>query len=335
MGKHCKITAGERDTIAWWVACGVKLREIARRLGRSHSSICAELKRNSNNGIYGSIHAHKQAVQARKRSHKKYRLRSHPTLHSYVLEKLKLGWSPEQIAGRLRTEIVQGLRTKDEYINHESIYQYLYDEKQRGEKLWAYLPRQHRKRKRWLGRRSFTAKIPQRISIRHRPEAVNNRTEFGHWEGDTLVGDKRKTGIHTEVERLSRFLFACKLPRVRAKETADAQVWLFGRLPKQVRKSTTLDNGVEHFLHTQLREELGMATYFADPYCSWQRGTNEYTNGLVRRYFPKGTGFRSVSQEQINAVVDRLNSIPRKVLNYQTPLEVFTSYMMATGRIDS
>jgi IS30 family transposase len=131
-------------------------------------------------------------------------------------------------------------------------------------------------------------------------------------EGDSIVGDKRKTDIHTEVERLSRFLFACKLPQVHAKETADVQVWLFGRLPKQARKSTTLDNGVEHFLHTQLWEELGMATYFADPYCSWQRGTNEYTNGLVRRYFPKGTDFRAILQEQINAVVDCLNSYSPK-----------------------
>jgi IS30 family transposase len=115
------------------------------------------------------------------------------------------------------------------------------------------------------------------------------------------------------------------VPRIRAKETSAVQLWLFSRLPKLARKSTTLDNGGEHYLHTRLQEELGMQTYFADPYCSWQRGTNESTNGLLRRYFPKGTDFQLVSQGAVNEVVAHLNSTPRKVLGYQTPLEVFTA----------
>jgi transposase, IS30 family len=110
------------------------------------------------------------------------------------------------------------------------------------------------------------------------------------------------------------------VPKIRAKETSDVQLLLFGRLPRQARKSTTLDNGSEHYLHTRLREELGMRTYFADPYCSWQRGTNESTNGLLRRYFPKRTDFRRVSQARVDEVVARLNGTPRKVLDYRTPL---------------
>jgi transposase, IS30 family len=113
----------------------------------------------------------------------------------------------------------------------------------------------------------------------------------------------------------------------RAKETSAVQLFLFSRLPQLARKSTTLDNGSEHYLHTRLQEELGMQTYFADPYCSWQRGTNESTNGLIRRYFPKRTDFQLVSQEAVNEVVARLNSTPRKVLGYQTPLEVFTAHL--------
>jgi len=193
----------ERDKIAYWHAIGEGIREIARRLGRSPSSISDELKRNKVDGIYHSIYAHK-ATEARKlNSHKKYLLKTRPVLRSYVLEKLGLGWSPEQIAGRSRKEIKEGRRSPKEYINHESIYQYIYDEKQKELRLWEKLPRNHKKRRRWLGRRHWSVKIPHRISIRERPENINTRSEFGHWEGDTVVGDKHKTGIHTEVERIS------------------------------------------------------------------------------------------------------------------------------------
>jgi IS30 family transposase len=335
MNKHHKITALERDQIAWWLACGITIREMARRLGRSPSSISEELKRNQVDGVYGSIKAH-QAAEARKRdSHQKYLLRHRPALRDFVLEKLKLGWSPQQISGRLKKEIAEGVRPKKEYVNHESIYQFLYDPEQQDQKLWAYLPRRHRKRRRWLGRRSRSVKIPHRLSIRHRPVEIGNREEFGHWEGDTIVGDGHKTGIHTEVERISRLVFAYKVAKIRAKETSAVQLFRFGQLPNLARKSTTLDNGSEHYLHTRLQEELGMQTYFADPYCSWQRGTNESTNGLIRRYFPKRTDFQLVSQETVNEVVIRLNSTPRKVLGYQTPSEVFTAHIMQGVRIET
>src|SRR5918999_2745313 len=268
MNKHNKITASERDQIAWWLACEVTIREMARRLGRSPSSISEELKRNKVDGVYGSIKAH-QAAQARKRhSHQKYLLPHCPVLRDFVLEKLKLGWSPQQISGSLKKEIKEGVRPKREYINHESICQFLYDPEQQDQKLWAYLPRRHRKRRRWLGRRSRSVQIPNRVSIRHRPGQISNREEFGHWEGDTIVGEGHKTGIHTEVERVSRLVFAYKVSKIRAKETSVVQLFLFGQLPKLVRKSTTLDNASEHYLHTRLQEELGMQTYFADPYCS-------------------------------------------------------------------
>jgi IS30 family transposase len=125
-------------------------------------------------------------------------------------------------------------------------------------------------------------------------------------------------------------VFAYKGPKIRAKETSVVQLFLFSRLPQLARKSTTLDNGSEHYLHTRLQEELGMRTYFADPYCSWQRSTNESTNGLIRRYFPKGTDFQLVSQGAVNEVVTQLNATPRKVLGYQTPSEVFTAHIILT-----
>jgi len=325
MKTHQKLTSQERDKIAYWHAIGESIREIARKLGRSPSSISEEIKRNKVEGIYHSIRAHK-ASEARKRNcHKKYLLNTRPALKSYVIEKLELGWSPEQIAGRLRKEIKEGIRPPEEYINHESIYQYAYDGEQKEQRLWEKLPRSHKKRRRWLGRKSRSVKIPYRISIRNRPEEVNQRRVFGHWEGDTIVGDGHKTGIHTEVERVSRLLLARIISHVRAKETYEAQFIIFALLPKQARQSTTLDNGVENYLHNRLQEQLAMQTYFAHPYCSWQRGTNEYTKGLVRRYFPKRTDFHNVSQTELNEVVERLNNTPRKVLKYRTPLEVFTA----------
>jgi transposase, IS30 family len=220
MNKHHKITALERDQIAWWLACGITIREMARRLGRSPSSIAEELKRNKVDGVYGSIKAHQAAAARKRQSHQKYLLCQRPGLRDFVLEKLKLGWSPQQISGRLKKEITEGVRPKKEYINHESIYQFLYDPTQQEEKLWAYLPHGHRKRRRWLGRRSRSVKIPNRVSIRHRPAEIGNREEFGHWEGDTIVGDGHKTGIHTEVERISRLVFAYKVAKIRAKETS-------------------------------------------------------------------------------------------------------------------
>jgi IS30 family transposase len=211
----------------------------------------------------------------------------------------------------------------------------LYDITAREQRLFELLPRSHKKRYRWLGRRSFSVKIPHRMSIRHRPSVIANREEFGHWEGDTIVGYKHKTGLHTEVERVSRYACVVQIPHIRSQETFLAQLAIFNGFPQQARKSTTLDNGSENYLHTRLQEELGMQTYFADPYSSWQRGTNESTNGLIRRFFPKRTDFRSVSQEEVNDVVERLNNTPRRGLNYQTPREVFSAYILQSVRIDS
>jgi transposase, IS30 family len=327
MKPHHKLSSQERDKIAYWHAIGTRIREIARRLGRSPSSISSEIKRNRVDGIYHSIHAHKAANARKQHSHKKYLLKNNTILTAYVLDKLDSGWSPEQIAGRLKKEIHEGKRPRSDYINHESIYQYIYDEKQRPHRLWEKLARSHRKRQRWLGRRSWSAKIPHRVSIRERPDTINTREEFGHWEGDTVVGDHHKTGIHTEVERVSRMLFAQQIPRVRAQETYLAQLNIFSLLPKQARKTTTVDNGSENMLHTKLRESLAIQTYFADPYSSWQRGTNEYTNGLLRRYYPKRTDFRNLPQKELNDVVRQINNIPRKVLHYKTPREVFNEHL--------
>lgn len=302
----------ERDKIALWFNQGKSLREIGRRLSRDVSVISRELKRNRCAVGYVAISAQAKTKQRRHQArYQHYQPLKDRVTFAYVLNRLGRGWSPEEISGRLRRKHHQQI------IHHETIYQFIYDPHNRSKKLWEYLPRKQ------TGRSVSRCRIPDRVSIHLRPEPVNQRREFGHHEGDTIEG-RRATlaSLHTEVERVSRFLLAGKIASITSRETIKAQHRIFSCLPPVARKSTTLDNGKENHLHHRLKA-LGMSTYFADPYASWQRGSNEYHNGLLRRYFPKGTDFTTVSQREINDVVWEINHRPRKVLNYATPQEIF------------
>ena len=316
---HTKLSAQERDVIAVWLGGGVKIREIARRLERSPSTISDEIKRNSFKDHYVAIHAQAVSCRRKQEAGKRQPLKDSET-YSYVLDKLQQGWSPEQIAGRLKLEYAQTV------ICHETIYAFVYEPQNKEKTLWEYLPRKQKKRKKQHGRKVHRSHIPDRVSIHKRPEAVNQRAVFGHWEGDTVEGKGHKDGIRTEVERVARFLAARKVLAITSEQTVRAQKAIFSTLPARARRSTTLDNGKEHHLHTQLKE-LAMAVYFADPYSSWQRGTNEYHNGLLRRYLPKGTSFAALTQEELDDIVREINNRPRKVLGYQTSQEVFESYL--------
>lgn len=312
---HTKLSAKERDMIAVWKGGGVKIREIARRLKRSPGTISDEISRNSYQDHYVAIHAQALSKGRKRKAGGRQPLKDSET-YSYVMDKLQQGWSPEQIAGRL--ELEQGERV----IHHETIYQFVYKKENRHLKLWEYLPRKQTKRKKHYGRKVHKSHIPQRVSIHMRPEAVNRRSVFGHWEGDTVEGKGHKDGIHTEAERLSRKLAARIVAAITSEAAIYAQEQIFSSFPPKARKSTTLDNGRENHLHMRLRR-LKMKTYFADPYSSWQRGTNEYHNGLLRRYLPKGTSFANLTQEELDDIVGEINNRPRKVLNFYTAEEIF------------
>lgn len=313
---HKKLQALERDQIALWRGQGVTQREIARRLGRSVSTINDELRRNGHaQAGYVAIHAHQRATERKSGAGKRYPLKD-PVTYAFVTEQLRHGWSPEQIAGRLTK------KHPDQHIHPETIYRFIYAPENQARQRWEYLPRQHRKRRRHRGRKHHRGHIPQRVSIHDRPTVINDRLAFGHWEGDTVEGKGHRDGLHTEVERRSRFLMAEKVARIASPETAQVQQAMFTAVPPKARHSTTLDNGRENHEHTALHR-LGMKTYFADPYSSWQRGTNEYHNGLLRRYFPKGTDLASVPDEELQAVVAEINARPRKCLDWETPAEVF------------
>lgn len=315
------INGKERDLISLWRGQGISLREIARKLRRSTSSVEREIRRNSFRGKYYV------AISAQARSEKRRRLANERHLlgnsrvEGYTLRKLGRGWSPEQIAGRLRKKYHRTV------VSHEAIYQYVYREENRKLALWEYLRRGQKKRRHYhFGRRVHHSHIPLRISIRERPREIDKRNVFGHWEGDTMEGRAHDNGVHAEVERISGYLLAGRVDRMTSEITAGTQRDLFDGLPQRARISTTLDNGRENHLHFSLWE-LGMKTYFTDPYSSWQKGTVENTIGLLRNYLPKGTDLARLLEEELADIVDDLNDRPRKRLGYNTPREVFTKYL--------
>lgn len=325
--KHTKLQPEERDKIAIWLSSGKKIREIARMLKRSPSTISDEIRRNSWKGTYVSIHAQAKSEKRKSASIQHHQLKN-KSIYSYTMKKLRSGWSPEQIAGRLR------LRHPDNsywHIHHETIYRFIYSKKNKEKKLWEYLPRKQKRRKKQNGRSCHRSRIPDRVSIHQRPESVEGRKEFGHWEGDSIVGKAHKNGLHTEVERKSRYFQAIKIDRVGADETVSAQREIFDKYPERAKKTTTLDNGKEFVKHA----EFDLDTYFADPYSSWQRGSNEYHNGLIRRYLPKKTDFNLVTQQELDEIIEEINNRPRKCLGFKTPTEVFEEELqkLATVRI--
>ena len=212
-------------------------------------------------------------------------------------------------------------------ISTEAIYQYIYDAKSEDrEELIACLRRSHKKRQqRAVGRKQKKTKIPNRVSIEDRPQSVEGRRTYGHWEGDSMISRKSTFALNSLTERKSRLILITRMKRKGAKETLDAVTNRLGVLPQKFRRTLTLDNGTENTKHEIITEGIGVKCYFAHPYASWERGTNENANGLVRWYFPKGTDFAKITDEQIALVESLLNNRPRKCLGFKTPIEAAAS----------
>lgn len=295
-------------------------KEIGKRLGRDKSTIGREITRNSFKGkYYIAIHAQSKWVERKSSAGIRHPLKN-KEVFKWVIKRMVRGWSPEQISGRMKLVFKDNLQMR---ICPETIYSFVYSKEFKHRKFWEYFPRGHKKRRRWHDRKVFSASIPNRISIHDRPEIISQNTEFGHFEGDSVEGRNHKGGgIHTEVERITRMYFAVKVNNLTSEEAIKAQLKIFSKLPGNSVKTVTMDNGRENHLHYKLNE-VGIKTYFCDPYSSWQRGSNEYHNGLLRRYFPKKTDFTNISQEEISDVVWAINNTPRKCLGFFTPTEVF------------
>ena len=322
--KFRKLTKTERILIAQLKNKGNSNKRIAKILDRSVSTIGREIKRNSFQGkFYEPLNAQSKTEARKKKAWEAKQPLKSPKIYTYVLKSLRNGWSPEQIAGRLKSNHPQD---KSLWICHETIYQFIYHSKNKDKYLWEYLRRKQKRRRKKQGRKAQKIRIPDRVSIHQRKRAIDQRKEIGHWEGDSIVGKGHTNGLHTEYERVSSLIRFEKLKAINADETLAAQRRIFGPLPKHLKKSTTLDNGMEMVKHIKLKK-LGMKTYFADPYSSWQRGGNENANLWIRYYFPKGTDFSKISEEELKDVEWELNNRPRKRLKFKTPMEVFTEHL--------
>lgn len=309
----------ERDKIAIWKSRGISNNNIAKRLKRNPSTIGREIERNSFNGkYYVAIHAQEKWMKRKSSAGKRYPLKN-DEVFKWVIKRLVRGWSPEQISGRMKLVFRGSL---DMRICPETIYSFIYSDEFKKRKFWEYLSRGRKKRRKVRGRKVQKGRIQGRVSVHERPEIVNSKLEFGHYEGDTVEGRGHGSSVHSELERVSRKYFAQKVKDISSEEAIKAQFEIFEPLEKDARLSTTLDNGKENHLHGELKK-LDMKTYFCDPYSSWQKGSNENHNGLFRRYFPKGTDFNKVTQEEIDECVEEMNNRPRKCLGFYTPNEVF------------
>jgi transposase, IS30 family len=317
-----QLTQSEREHIAQLLAEGKSLGKIAQAIGRDKSTISREVTRNSASEYrrYTPCRAHARACERKITANTHERLKN-DFIRQYVRDGLEQGWSPEQISGRIRIDHPR------HSINHEAIYQYIYHPQNPNRlEMINLLRRAHKKRRaKGIGRKERKTKIPNRIPIDARPKSVENRRRYGHWEGDSLISRKSKAALNTLTERKSRLVLITKLPRKGAAETNQAIIKRLKKLPSKGRQTLTLDNGTENANHEKLSAKLGIKCYFAHPYSSWERGTNENLNGLIRWYLPKGTDFSKIDATLVARIEYLLNSRPRKCLGYKTPLEVAAS----------
>ena len=279
---YVQLTSEERYVIYHLRLFKLSMREIARRLDRSHSTISREVRRNGPERpewVYWHEAAHRQALQrrAKPRHQRKYGI---TVLRRAVQAGLRQAWSPEAVAGRLRTD-----HPNDEtlHVSTETIYR----DAANGGDLFTLLRHGHKKRRRQCRYGSGRGLLPGRVSIHERPDCVATRERYGDWEGDTVEGKKGSGHIATHVERKSRYLIAAKLPDKSAAVTARCVTRAYQRIPKALRKTLTLDNGKEFAHFKQIQKDTGLRIYFADPYAAWQRGANENTNGRVATVLPE------------------------------------------------
>lgn len=315
----------ERQRIEYFLRLKYSFRMIGRRLGRDHTVISRELKRNQ--GKEEKYFALKAQRKAELRSHRTNRrkLEVNEPLRDYVERKLLKAWSPEQISGRLKLHSPPTL--KGFTISHESIYDYIYEGRD-SRYLYHYLRRAKRRRqKRNSRKKQKKMPITDRISLHERPEIIEMRKRYGDWESDLAVFSKQKNALSVQCERKTHFLRMKRVADKTAEENERVLVENLEPLPNELRQSLTFDNGGENASHAKLRESLNLKTYFCDPYSAWQKGGVENIIGLVRQYLPKKTNLSTFTDEDIENIQETLNNRPRKTLNYLTPNEVINLYL--------
>lgn len=323
-----RLTQEEREVMSRCLYAGETFSTIAERLGRSVSTISREVHQRCRYArCYRAMRSHTQALQVRHRQKQPKQLDRYPLLQAYVFSRLRLGWSPQQIADRLKAEYPDSMVMR---ISHESIYTYIYC-LPRGslrKELTQCLRQERNLRNQRNKSHSRRGAIQDAISIHERPAETANRTIPGHWEGDLVMGSKASnTAVGTLVERTTRYVLLVPLPAHDAYTVRKAFAKAVQHIPRDLKYSLTYDRGSEMSQHRLFTQDTKVQVYFADPHSPWQRGTNENTNGLLRQYFPKGIDFRTVSPAALLRVQEQLNERPRKALGFRTPMEVFSQLL--------
>ena len=316
---YSHLTQEDRTMLSALIRAGHTQKECAKQLGKNPSTISRELRRNPHpkTGTYHAGEAQRMTTHRRKEANQERRIIStNYKLQQYIIRGLKRHDAPQQIAGKLCRK--QGYTA----VCHETIYQWIY--KQRKD-LKRYLRcTKHKYRRRYGTRiRSIQREKDKKKRIDTRPDIVEEKTRLGDWEGDTIVGKERTQRILTLVDRTSGYLRAFKLDKTSARTVREYIQEFTKKIPNTKLRTLTLDNGTEFSEHKELEERTVLDVYFAYPYHSWERGTNENTNGLLRYFFPKGSAFAGVTQEDVDRAVRNLNTRPRKRLGYATPSDVF------------
>ena len=314
MKEYSHLTAEKREKLCALRLEGTSMTDCGRALGVNKGTISRELKRNSANiafGVYLPDRAQNLYCNRRKKCRPHIKM-DNPIFRKAIMILIQKGWSPETIGGRLKH---QGKET----ISHETLYDFIYDsEIGQRDRLYEYLPRGKKRRTKKKGRSSKTARLEGRIFIEARSKEANERTEFGHYETDTMfcLG----IGVNVIAERMTRKVFITKLPERDAEATTEA---ILNQLKNELVKSITADNGPENAEHKKIGLVLSSEFFFCHPYHSWEKGTVENRNGVLRRYLPRKTDLRTWSQDEIDEIAEDINTTPMKCLGYRTPNEVY------------
>jgi transposase, IS30 family len=316
--KYHHLSYEERVKIAQLWQSKASITQIAKASGRSKSTISRELRRNQAppGGAYWPDRAQRLT---KKRRQRQCLLDKNEDLKRFVITKLCCHyWTPEQIAGHLKCQ-----QKELPAVSHETLYAWIYRQPQKQEKLWKFLSRHKATRGLRKSKGAGASRIPKRISIHSRPKCVDTKRVFGHWEGDLMSFQRNSQSILVLRERKTMFTQSVRLPSKRAVSTAQNILNILKELPKKARKTLTLDNGGEFAHHTILQQEIGLKTFFCDPYASWQKGGVENTNGRLRRDLPRKTDVKKMKQEDFDEVIENYNTTPRKSLGWLTPLQAF------------
>jgi IS30 family transposase len=318
-----RICYEERVKIEAYLDARKKISEIANLLNRPRQTIDREIKAGLSfpGGRYLASYAELRSDVFKRSRRTESKISVNTQLRVYILRSLCLGMSPEQISGRLKLDYPENPLMQ---VSHESIYKYIYDEARGLLKQWLIkqLAWSRPKRSGLPRRKIYMGTIKDRTTIDKRPAHIEDRNEVGHWEGDLMIGKDQKSAIGTLVERKTRYTIIIPLSSKKSEHVVEAFAERLNALPKSLRRTLTYDNGIEFTMHKRFTELTDMPVYFAHPYSSWERGTNENTNGLIRRVYKKKTDFRSVPKTKWKELEYLLNTRPRKILGFHTPNEL-------------